>query len=124
MWAQVRFGYLALRQGNIREAHEIFSETAQEFIKNKVTCGVTFTLEGMADLLVTISKPKVAAELIGWADATRKGIEIPRPLLEQADVDKIITKCITKIGEAAFSDAYDQGQAMTLDEAVAMALNA
>jgi len=62
------------------------------------------------------------ARLISWADATREKISDKRPLLEQADVDKIITTCLTKMGEVAFPDAYDEGQTMTLDEAVALAL--
>jgi predicted ATPase/DNA-binding XRE family transcriptional regulator len=123
MWAQVRFGYLALRQGNISEAREVFAETAEEFQKNKVTGGVVFTLEGMAGLLVAISNPPNAARLIGWADATRKGIKDPRTLLEQRDVDKVIATCISKMGEVAFADAYDEGQVMTLDVAVVMAFN-
>jgi hypothetical protein len=61
--------------------------------------------------------------LIGWADARREQIPDIRPTLEQTDVDKIITECIVKMGEAAFSEAHDQGQKMTLDEAVAFALS-
>jgi hypothetical protein len=30
----------------------------------------------------------------------------------------IIASCLTKMGEVAFSDAYDEVQGMTLDEAV------
>ena len=41
---------------------------------------------------------------------------------EQADVDKIIAACIAELGEVAFSDAYDEGQKMSLEEAVAYAL--
>jgi hypothetical protein len=37
-------------------------------------------------------------------------------------MDKIIAACVAKMGEVAFSDAYDEGQKMTLDEAVAYAL--
>jgi hypothetical protein len=44
------------------------------------------------------------------------------PPLEQADVDKVIAACIAKMGEVAFSDAYDEGQKMSLDEAVTCAL--
>jgi hypothetical protein len=39
------------------------------------------------------------------------------------DVDKIIATCLAQIGEAAFSDAYDEGRKMSLDEAVAYALH-
>lgn len=123
LWAKVRFGYLCLHEGNIREAREIFAEAAQEFQKNKSTMGVVFTLEGMAGQLVAIGSTKNAARMIGWGDATRKKINNARPLLEQRDVDKVIAACISKIGEVAFADAYDDGQGMTLDEAVALAMN-
>jgi predicted ATPase/DNA-binding XRE family transcriptional regulator len=123
MWAKVRFGYLTLRRGNINEAREIFAETAKGFQMNKVTCGVIYTLEGKAHVFVAMNNPPDAARLIGWADTTRKGINDPRPLLEQRDVDKVMAACVSKMGEAAFVDAYDEGQGMTLDEAVALALN-
>jgi len=53
---------------------------------------------------------------------TRQKFNDPRPFIEQADVDKIIAACLIKMGEVAFSDAYDEGQAMTLEEAVTYAL--
>jgi hypothetical protein len=34
----------------------------------------------------------------------------------------MIAACLVKLGEVAFSDAYDEGQKMSLDEAVALAL--
>ncbi|HSB00084.1 MAG TPA: hypothetical protein VLE49_05500, partial [Anaerolineales bacterium] len=57
-----------------------------------------------------------------WTDAVRERILNPRPFLEQADVDKAIAACLARMGEAAFSDAYDEGRKMTIDEAVAFAL--
>ena len=45
-----------------------------------------------------------------------------RPPLEQVDVNKIIAVCVEKMGKAAFTEVYDEGQKMTLDEAVAYAL--
>ena len=52
----------------------------------------------------------------------REKTQDARPNTEQADVDKLIAACLAKMGEVAFSDAYDQGQAMTLDEAVRFAV--
>lgn len=123
LWAQARYGHLALRQGNINEAREVFAGTAVEFQKSKETIAVVFTLEGMAGVFMTIGNLKNAARLIGWADATRKGFSDTRPLLEQREVDKVIAACISKMGEVASADAYAEGQGMTLDEAVALALN-
>jgi non-specific serine/threonine protein kinase len=122
LWARVHLAYIALRERNLSEARDIFAETAQDFQKDENIIGVVFTLEGVASLYLVTDSPVNAARLIGWADATRKQIDDTRPGLEQADVDKMITACVAKMGEAAFSDAYDEGQEITLDEAVAYAL--
>ena len=122
LWDRVDLGYVAFREDNLTEARDRFVETAQDFQKDKNTIGVIYTLEGMAGLYVATNKPAIAARLIGWTDAERKTIGDTRPVLERADVDKIIAACLAKMGEVAFSDAYDEGQEMSLDEAVAYAL--
>ena len=122
LWLRVRLGYAALRAGNLEEAHDILIETAQNFHKDGYTIGAVFALEGMAALYVVVGRPESAARLIGWADAIRKKINDTRLNLEQADVNKVIAACLAKMGEVAFSDAYDEGQKMTLDEGVAYAL--
>jgi tetratricopeptide (TPR) repeat protein len=122
LFSRSHLGYLALQQGKITEAHEIFRDTARSFFDDKNEIGVIFNLEGIAGLSVAVGKHERAARLIGWADALRERIGDPRQALEQANVDKIIAACIAKMGEAAFSDAYHTGPKMTLDEAVAYAL--
>jgi hypothetical protein len=37
-------------------------------------------------------------------------------------VDQVIAACISKMGEAAFSDVYEEGEKMSLDKAVVYAL--
>jgi predicted ATPase/DNA-binding XRE family transcriptional regulator/predicted translin family RNA/ssDNA-binding protein len=122
VWGLTHLGYVALRESNIPEARNLLAEAIQSFQKDKSESGVAFALEGMAGFYVAVGQPKVAARLIGWADAIREKIPDTRPLIEQKDVDKIIAACLEKMGEVAFSDAYNEGQKMTLDEAVAYAL--
>ena len=122
LWAQLRLGHVLLRSGNLTEAHQLLMETAQKFRKDGYTIGAVFALEGMAELFVAAGKPEYAARLIGCADVMREKVQDPRPNFEQANVDKIIVACLAKLGEAAFSDAYDEGQKMSLEEAVAYAL--
>ena len=43
-------------------------------------------------------------------------------LIGRADVDRIVAACLAKMGEVSFSDVYDEGQKMSLEEAVACAL--
>jgi tetratricopeptide (TPR) repeat protein len=123
-WAKVRLGHVLLRSGNLTEAHQLLMETAQNFGKDSYSIGAVFALEGMAELFVSVDRPDYAAQLIGWADLMRERIQDPRPNIEQANVDKMIAACMAKMGEAAFSDAYDQGQAMMLEEAIVLASNA
>jgi predicted ATPase/DNA-binding SARP family transcriptional activator len=122
LWAEVRLGHVALHAGNLSEADELLGKTAKAFGKDGYTIGAVFALEGMAGLYVTVGKVEQAARLIGWADRMRMKIKDPRPNFEQANVDKIVAACLAKMGEVAFSDAYDEGQKMTLDEAVAYVL--
>ena len=61
--------------------------------------------------------------MIGWSDATRKEIGAPRLPIEQDDPDRDNAAINAKIGASAFEIAYDSGQKMTLDEAVAFALD-
>jgi hypothetical protein len=121
LWAQARLGYVALRSGNLTEAHQFFKESAHKFGKDGYTIGAVFALEGMAELYSTVGKPAYAARLIGWSDTMRVKINDPRPHIEQADVDQIMAACLAKMGEMAFSDMYDEGQKMTLDEALVFA---
>lgn len=122
LWNRSLLGRVLVQQRKLREAYDIFVESAQEFMKTKDDFMVTFTLEGMADLSIAADNPERAARLIGWADTSRKKLDGIRPHLEQADIDKIIAACLAQMGEVAFASAYEGGKKMSLDEAVAYAL--
>jgi len=123
LWSRAYSGYVALGAGNLSEARHIFTQTAQSFRKDQNTIGVVYMLEGMASIYIALRKPELAAQLIGWADATRERIINERPYLEQADVDKNIAAIMAKIGSSAFEVAYDDGRGLTLDQAMELALN-
>jgi tetratricopeptide (TPR) repeat protein len=118
LWSRAHLGYVALREGMIDEARHILIETALDFQKDGYLIGIIFTLEGMAELHNSVGRPEHAARLIGWAEATRENLGNTRPLLEQANVDKILAACLAEMGEVAFSDAYEEGKQITLAYAV------
>jgi len=74
-------------------------------------------------LNVIIGKARDAARLIGWADATRERIRNVRPVYEQADVDHDIAAIVARVGRDVFELEYNNGKAMTVDEAVTFALD-
>ena len=124
LWSRAHLGYISLCQADMLEAHAIFSETAQAFKNDHIEIGVVYTLEGLASLSVLAGNPDKATRLIGWADTTRKKTGGFRPPIEQNAVDQDIAACRLKLGELAFSHAYEAGRAMTLEQAVAYALDA
>jgi chloramphenicol 3-O-phosphotransferase len=123
LWTRAFLGNVALRAGDLIETRQILTDTAQNFQKDGNTVGVAFALESMASLYAATREHDRAARLIGWADEVRKNIINPRPLVEQADVDRDIAAIRARIGSSAFEAAYDSGRGMTLDEAVAFALD-
>lgn len=122
LWSHVRLGYVALREGHYEEARQILVECAREFKKDRHTIGVVFALEGFAAMLMEQGNALQAARLVGWADSTREKISDRRPLLEQADVDRICLACRTVLGDAGFLQEVEQGKKMSLDEAVGYVL--
>jgi tetratricopeptide (TPR) repeat protein len=119
LWARARLGDVALREGNIAEAHQILVDTIENFHTTRNKNGLTFAVDKMASLYITIDKPDVAARLIGWSDVTRKEIGDPRPRLEQEDLDRDIAAIKAKIGVDAYKAAYITGWDLTLDGALA-----
>ncbi len=63
-----------------------------------------------------------AVWLFAWADATRRSVDDPRPPVEKADVDRDLDAIRLQLDEAAFAAAWAEGQAMTMEQAVAVAL--
>ncbi|NTW12635.1 MAG: hypothetical protein HGA30_04920 [Anaerolineales bacterium] len=122
LWARARLGYVALCEGNVAEAHKILAEVVGNFHKDRNKSGLAFALDKMASLQIVMDKHEVAVCLIGWSDTVREEIGDPRPLLEQADVDRDIAVCLAKMGGDAFSRAYDEGRAITMDDAIEIAL--
>jgi hypothetical protein len=122
IWTNTDLGYVALREGNETIARGYFYNSLQEFHADKDVEGMAYVVEAMAILFNEIGQPKKSARLIGWANARPEERGYWRPKLAQEDVDKVILACIAKLGKAAFSEAYEEGKKMSLDEAVAYAL--
>jgi hypothetical protein len=124
LWGRARLAYyVALREGSVTEAHQILVDVIENFHADRNKSGLTFAMDKMASLFAVTDKPEAATRLIGWSDATRKEIGDSRPRIEQVDVKQDIAAIIAKIGIPAYDAAYNAGQAMPLDQAVAFALD-
>jgi predicted ATPase/transcriptional regulator with XRE-family HTH domain len=119
----VSLGYVALRQGDEAHAFARFVEGLECFTKVGSKSGVVWTLEGLASLAVAQGHYERAVHLFTWADSVREAIGDPRPPVEQADVDRDFAVIRSQIDEAIFAAACAAGRAMSLEQAIAEALN-
>jgi tetratricopeptide (TPR) repeat protein len=122
LWSLVKLGYVALQQGDKVRASTLFAQTQQRFHEAGDLVGVVYAVEGLASLAVAQGQPERAVELFAWADFMRTAIGDPRPPVEQDDVDQDFAVIRSQLDEATFAAACAAGQAMTLQEAIAYAL--
>jgi tetratricopeptide (TPR) repeat protein len=123
-WILANLGYAVLRQGDITHARKYFIESQQRFKEVDSTIGLVYVLEGLASLSTLEERPKRAAKLFAWADATREIIENKRPPIEQTNVDRDLATIHTQLDESAFAAAQAAGRAMSMDQAIVYALEA
>jgi non-specific serine/threonine protein kinase len=79
-------------------------------------------LEDLAAVLASSDRAKISAGLLGASEALADAFGYVRTGWAQAEVNEAGAAARKCLGDDAFDAAYDQGRAMTADEAVAFAL--
>jgi tetratricopeptide (TPR) repeat protein len=121
-WAQAWLAHIALRQGDAARARESFEDCLRQFHEAAVTIGVVFAIEGLSSLIITLGQFERAARLLAWADAARESLGDRRPAVEQAVVDRDLNAIRAQLSETALNAAQVEGRAMTVEQAIAYAL--
>jgi len=120
-WILAHLGYVCLKEGELARAGKLFVKSLRQF-QPMEKIGVDYTLEGLASLAVSQKQPARAVRLFAWTEATRAAMQHPRPPIEQAEVARDMAAIREMINEEAYTAAYSEGKAMTMDEAIAYAL--
>jgi len=111
-----------LHQGDIAEAKELLHGCILQFQKINAMDGLAKTIETVASLFVRQEAPVRAALLIAWAaDLRQKSRSIVWPM-QGKFIDEILAKIRTMIDETKFAELSSQGRAMTMEAAIAFAL--
>ncbi len=121
-WSRINLAYTILRQGDIIQAKERFGFSIQQFHKVNNMIGMVYTIEGLASLNVNRGKYQLAIRLFAWADATREKMGDHRPPVEQASVEKDLAVIHSKIDDAEFTRLSAEGRTMSVEKAIALAL--
>lgn len=82
-----------------------------------------FGLEAYAELAAATSQAEKGITLLGAAAVLRDTIGSPLPATDQAQVNKTLERLRADTGEESFAAAWERGQSMDRDQAVAYALD-
>ncbi len=114
-------GYLALRQGDYTAACSLFEESLARW-KASHRWGTAWRLEGFAGLAVKEEEWERAARLYGAAQALLDSIGAQLDPIDRLGYDQYVAAAREQLGEAAFAKAWAEGRAMTVEQAIAYAL--
>jgi predicted ATPase/class 3 adenylate cyclase len=133
---------LAKKMGNKRQMYSCYSELAHVLRENGELAeplsiyrdllpkwkeighraAVAHELECIAYILAKIDLPQRAATILGAAAAMRRMIDSAPTPLEQLEYDKELAALHEKLTGVEFQQARDQGQKLTMDQAIALAI--
>jgi len=122
MYALLASARVAAATGDIGPGHDDAHQALTVARGVESRTGIIDALECLGGLSAGTDDRDKAARLFGAADALRRSIGYQRFALHQSGYDAAVTALRASMGEAAFGLAWDEGAALTLDDAVNYAL--
>jgi len=116
--------WVSLHRGDHRKAKALFEESLNLYKEDGNKNAMTDCLSGFAAVLGMIGKPEQAARLFGAVEALLEGIGMRgrKDPSDQKEFDHYVAAVRAHLDEAAFANAWAEGRAMTLEQAIAYAL--
>jgi non-specific serine/threonine protein kinase len=121
-WALSQLGSVALHEGNVGSADDRFRRSVTLHRALGDTWGIAEALEGLAGVAAARSQPQRALRLAGAAAALRGTIGTALPLAGQEALQRTLAPAHGRLDEPSRMLAWEAGQSMTLEQAIADAL--
>ena len=115
-------GRIALDQGAYERATACYKESLTLRQETGEKEGIATALEGLAAVTGMQGKPVNAARLCGSAESLRTLLSAPLTPIDRAYYQQTIAAIRAQLDEPTFLKAWTAGQAMTLEEAIAEAV--
>ena len=124
-------GRVAQSQDDYAAAHTYYEEmlnTKQQQINYKwywlktYACAIAYPLNAFAILAVVQNQMERASKLLSAAEALYPPLRFEMSARERAEHDQAIAAARAALREETFAAAWEEGKAMTLDQAIAYAL--
>jgi tetratricopeptide (TPR) repeat protein len=114
-----RLGSIECELGSEARAFELYEESLQLGKRFGFTHHVVVPLEGMARVAAVRGQPERAARLLGTSAALRDEMGVPLTLVERTDHEYAVNIARAELGQRTFEEAWAQGYATPLEEAIA-----
>ncbi|MEP7224323.1 MAG: adenylate/guanylate cyclase domain-containing protein [Actinomycetota bacterium] len=117
-----QLGTLAFEDGRIPDAYEMLKEALSINRDDGIPLGIAENLCTFAMFLVAEGRAETAARLLSRAEALSDEIGGVSSWAGRMN-EKTLASIQAQLDEASFAEAYEQGRALTINEAVALALD-
>jgi hypothetical protein len=112
---------VAVDEGRVEDARSLLNENFPMYLELDDLRGTGENLCRCAHALAAEGNAVTAAQLLGGSDAVFEGIGARPPWLARMN-DQTLAAILEKLEEPAVAEAREHGRALTVDEAVALAL--
>ena len=112
-------GYVAYHQGDAGRARGFFKESLGELSETQAEADIAVCLAGMAGVAYLEGQPERAARLLGAAASPLESGDPRGHRNERADCARMVAAVRAALPEQEFAAAWVEGQALSLDQAVA-----
>ena len=109
-------------QGEVGAARGLLEESLHHFLSLGDKRGAAESLEGLAAVLMALAAPERAVRLWGASNALREEVGTPVPSRARVEYERRTEQARAALGAASFAAAWEEGQAMTWEQAAANAL--
>ena len=121
--SQSEFAHILREHGELDEPLETYRDLLPKWKNLGHRSAVAHELECIAYILTRKEEPERAVMLLGAAEEIRRVIDIPRTNPEQVEYEKEVASLRKGLGAGEFEEGWKRGTAMTMDQAIQMALD-
>lgn len=119
---QDELAHVAMLQGRLAQAEELLRQSLTSFRRQGDQEALLCGLHLAAALALRQSRPERAAHLLGAIEASRERLGLPLSPLDRADHHAATVAARVSLGDSAFAAAWAEGRALSLEQALALAL--
>ncbi len=120
--SQSDLGHFLRQQGDIQAARAIYEKTILKWFEHGSRPAIAHQLECFAYLASAQENAIRAVTLLGAAESLRKESSSIRMGEEQEEYKQVVAQLRKDLNEDAYQQALNAGQAMTIEQAIAFAL--